>query len=430
MSSVKEAIEAIVDYNFERNFSRTMQKSVDVTRSYSLDQSPDYKFDMLDEIVKDSGLSSVKRSLGGHPDFNHLSGDITADSTITTMFADLRNFTRYGLFFTPKQIRFIKKAVISSFIYIVHAFDGHVHNIPGDGLMVYFGGKNEDDEESALNAIIAGSSLLYALESYINPLLIQEYEFEERLHMRVGIEFGNVIWGQYGIRSVEEVKATGFSVDFAAKIQQQADTDALRIGESIREKIEFSDDFFSNTRVYSKQLKRVQKSVRHYDFDWRRALKEYSDSISKPLQQTLEIGKQEIDNQYYNPKTRSLFSNQLPSSNRYSSKIIAKISPKKGGPFKEIYNSNRKLPKFWWIKFHIDHNVPIPFEIEWEAVNNGYEAFTAHNYNGDLGHINTDASDKTVAYEQTAYKGTHYMVCRILKDGHEVSRAYHAVLVK
>jgi len=431
MTNIRDALGAIVDYNFGKNFAESIAKSVN-ERSYSEFSDPKkLKLDMLNAIVQQSGLSSVDKTLGGHPDYDHLTEELTEDSTITTLFADLRNFTRYGLFFPPQRIRHIKKAVISSFIYIVHAYDGHVHNIPGDGLMVYFGGKSKDNAESAFNAVMAGASLLYALDNYINPILQEEYGFEDRLHMRVGVEYGDVIWGQYGIHGVVEVKATGFSVDFSAKIQQIADTDKMRIGEGLQNLLNLSEGLLSDTQAYQRQLNKVQKRAKHYDLDWKEALRLYVELLSQAPQDSWEIAQPSLGNNrnYINPRTYEILQKQLPTSNQYSIKIVAKSGPGRAGPFKQIYYGNRKLPKRWWLKFTLDHNVPEPHEIEWEVVNNGYEAFTTDDV-GARGHIVVESADRKTAYRSTAYSGTHYMVCRVKRFGVEVARAFHQVIVR
>lgn len=428
MTNINDVLGAIVDYSFGREFSQTVAKASGGTRSYT-SLSKQEQFEFLNEIVENSGLNSLDRSLGGHPDFNHLSDEITMDSSIVTMFADLRNFTRYGLFLDKKLIRTLKQSVISSFIHIVHAYDGHVHNIPGDGLMVYFGGLDKPDDESAFNAYMAGSSLIYALENYINPILQNSYGFEDKLHMRVGVEFGEVVWGQFGLGNVSEVKATGFSVDFASKIQHLAETDEMRVGEKIYQLSPFAQESFSDTKVYTKQMRGQQKNVRHYRFNWREAINSHEKITGQSTIRTLEYvanNRHDVEPSYINPRMFEILATRaLPTSKTYKISLVAKISPRLKGPFKENYYGNRKLPKNWWIKFIVEHSVPGPVEIEWEAVNNGKEAFENH-----LGHINNEGRGRKYAYEHTAYTGNHIMFCRIIKDGQEVARALQPVIVK
>lgn len=130
-----------------------------------------------------------------------------------------------------------------------------------------------------------------------------------------------------------------------------------------------------------------------------------------------EKGKIEIETRY-DRKDTSGHIEELNSPSEdlgYKFEISAKLGNNKTGPFKEGYKSGgRKLPKNWWLRFYVKKtNIPQPFEVKWRVVNTGKEAREAHDLRGK---IEPDAGYKTKK-ERTAYRGTHYMDCFVIKDG-------------
>jgi hypothetical protein len=101
--------------------------------------------------------------------------------------------------------------------------------------------------------------------------------------------------------------------------------------------------------------------------------------------------------------------------------ILAELAAQENGLRKGRYPSGgRALPKGWWLRFSIAQtSVAAPYEVRWLVENHGHEAQRA----GDLRHTRTGA----VAWEHTAYRGSHAMTCELHRDGRVLARARHSV---
>ncbi|MCP2015911.1 class 3 adenylate cyclase [Deinococcus sp. HSC-46F16] len=411
--TVREALRAVARDNLQDlSRGRTIAKSVQPGGSSGIRSYAEPTITLL----REAGLLSAVRTLGGHPGFDPRP-DETREAPVTTMFADLRNFTKYALFLPLDQVREIKARVIKTAVDTVHAFDGHVHNIPGDGVMAFFGAPGEDPRLGATRALRAGAYLLTLIRDDVSTFLMEQGIFDAPVKMRVGIEYGTALWGQYGVLGTSEVKATGFPVDFAAKVQQSVGADELGLGEGIVDLLSIPDDFILRRGAeYRRQYKNEVRVKKSYVFDW-------VSFIDSEDEATLEnMGSAypgwEPRGEYTNPRANEL----LPIA-AHSIRLVTHVAAREGGPWKLKYNSLRKLPKGWHLRFKVEHTVPPPFEVEWEVVNNGGEAYGAGQTYWRRNH------GQAVNMESTRYRGTHLMVCTIKKNGVPVARALRRVLI-
>ncbi|MGF7058632.1 nucleotide-binding domain-containing protein [Brassicibacter mesophilus] len=69
-----------------------------------------------------------------------------------------------------------------------------------------------------------------------------------------------------------------------------------------------------------------------------------------------------------------------------------------------------------WVRFVAEHNIPYPYSIKWEVYNTGDEAEEKN----DMYHV-TEGTNLT-QWESTAYRGSHELICSVLKDGIVVAR--------
>src|SRR6476660_8920166 len=83
---------------------------------------------------------------GGHPHYDYLclpdNAGKTESGVISTLFMDLKNFTKYCCFLSKESVYQAKQAAIETVIGICRVYGGHLHAIPGDGVMFYFGGRD------------------------------------------------------------------------------------------------------------------------------------------------------------------------------------------------------------------------------------------------------------------------------------------------
>lgn len=197
------------------------------------------------------------QTIGGHPDYQHLLETSSIEAgRITTMFADLKNFSARGMFMDPTEVKMVKRQVLGLWIDSVRIMGGHVHSIDGDGVMVFFGGRNRDASYATYEAVAAGVNVLTLTHDVLNPLL--EDRGYDPVELRVGIDHdGNMRWGRVGIPGYYEVKGTGFGIDFAAKMMQSRRSGFVMVGETLIDLINIPERFLE-VHTYQRAGKEVE----------------------------------------------------------------------------------------------------------------------------------------------------------------------------
>src|SRR5262245_23063129 len=111
---------------------------------------------------------------------------------LTVMFCDLVDSTRLSSQLDPEEYREVVRAYQSACTDVIPRYDGHIAQLLGDGLLVYFGYPvaHEDD---AQRAVRAGLGILDAMED-----LNQGLQKDKGIHLgvRLGIHTGLVVIGQ------------------------------------------------------------------------------------------------------------------------------------------------------------------------------------------------------------------------------------------
>ncbi|MCC6602132.1 MAG: hypothetical protein IT327_02920 [Anaerolineae bacterium] len=109
-------------------------------------------------------------------------------------------------------------------------------------------------------------------------------------------------------------------------------------------------------------------------------------------------------------------------------RIVAKLSKQKGGELtRKHLSGGQPVPKYTWIRFSVvNTTVSPPYDIKWTVENHGKEAREA----SDLGHYQMSSWQEPHKWEQTGYRGSHYMICEIIKSNTIVARTKHVVSIK
>ena len=140
---------------------------------------------------------------------------------ITVMFCDLVGSTALASQLDPEDIRELIGAYHQRVAKIVGRFGGFVAKYMGDGVLIYFGypNANEDDPERAVRA---GLKLTEA---------IGQLRASQPLQVRIGIETGLVVVGDLvGAGEAQEHGIVGGTVNLASRLQTLAKPNAVVIG--------------------------------------------------------------------------------------------------------------------------------------------------------------------------------------------------------
>lgn len=146
---------------------------------------------------------------------------------LTVLFADLVGSTALSTRLDPEDLRAVYGAYQTACVEAVERYDGHVAQLLGDGVVVYFGypTAHENDAERAARA---GLELVRRVAEAVGPL-------GEPLVTRVGIATGVVVVGDVVSTHLgEERPVVGETPNLAARLQAMAPPGGVVLGDRTR----------------------------------------------------------------------------------------------------------------------------------------------------------------------------------------------------
>jgi class 3 adenylate cyclase/tetratricopeptide (TPR) repeat protein len=150
------------------------------------------------------------------------------------MFCDLVGSTPLSGQLDPEDLREVVRAYQQSCAEVVQRFDGHIAQLLGDALLVYFGWP-QAHEDDAQRVVHTGLGMLDAIR-VLNTQLERDQGL--RIAIRVGIHTGLVVVGAMGGGSYVEQLALGETPNIAARLQGLADPNTVLISDTTYRLIE------------------------------------------------------------------------------------------------------------------------------------------------------------------------------------------------
>jgi class 3 adenylate cyclase len=147
---------------------------------------------------------------------------------LTVMFCDLVDSTKLSSQLDPEEYRDVVRAYQRVCTEIIQRYDGHIAQLLGDGLLVYFGYPHAH-EDDAQRAVRTGLGILAALQD-LNKGLQQDKGIQ--LAFRLGIHTGLVVVGAMGGAGRYENLALGETPNVAARIQGLAAPNTMAVSEA------------------------------------------------------------------------------------------------------------------------------------------------------------------------------------------------------
>ncbi len=230
-------------------------------------------------------LVKYEEKLGAHPSFSHLkNSDQSEYHYIVSMFIDIKNST--GLFkkYDPDVVANICRTIQLAAIHTCWYFDGYIHRLQGDGLMVYFGGKGITQQTAVDNALTAASFVSYFVKNDLKNLF--DEQGVNKIYTRIGIDFGesiDTLWHNAGIGECSEVTTTSLHTSLSCKMQAQANSNGIVAGDNILPFVTNHSDYFTykmykndgNEHPYVFEIPEENFRYRQHDFNWERYLKKH-----------------------------------------------------------------------------------------------------------------------------------------------------------
>jgi adenylate cyclase len=152
---------------------------------------------------------------------------------LTILFSDIKDFTAHSSTLSPDRIRGFLNEYFEKMVEIVFAHTGTVDKYIGDGLMVFFGDP-EPVEDHALRAVQAAVEMQKKARE-----LTRNWAGEGGfpVHVRIGINTGEVVVGNMGSSRRLSYTVLGSEVNLAKRLESAAPVDGILISGKTRDLI-------------------------------------------------------------------------------------------------------------------------------------------------------------------------------------------------
>ncbi|UUW08954.1 hypothetical protein NLG42_22995 [Flavobacterium plurextorum] len=202
----------------------------------------------LTAIAKSMGaIARNNQIIGHHPDFTYLKGTSNTEKHyIISAFIDIKGSTNLFKKYDEETNMIITNTIQLAAINVCQAFGGFIQRIQGDGLFVYFGGKNVDRSKATQHCLMALSLFSYFVKNDLKRVF--EQHGIERIYTKIGIDFGDddkVLWGVAGKEDTSEIATYSLHTSLAAKMQAYAGSNEIIVGQNVKDRAQFDDKFYS-----------------------------------------------------------------------------------------------------------------------------------------------------------------------------------------
>lgn len=215
--------------------------------------------------------------IGHHPHFSHLKGTTNTEKHyIISAFIDIKGSTNLFKKYDEETNMIITNTIQLAAINVCQLFGGFIQRIQGDGLFVYFGGKNVDKTKSTQHCLTALSLFSYFVKNDLKRVF--EQHGIERIFTKIGVDFGDddkVLWGVAGKENTSEIATYSLHTSLAAKMQAFAKSNEIIVGQYVKDKANFDSMLYTvvedHRYIFSDQDNAFYYT--QYVFDWLKYLK-------------------------------------------------------------------------------------------------------------------------------------------------------------
>lgn len=232
----------------------------------------------LTAIAKSMGaIARNNQIIGHHPDFMYLKGTSNVEKHyIISSFIDIKGSTNLFKKYDEETNMIITNTIQLAAINVCQVFGGFIQRIQGDGLFVYFGGKNIDRNKATQHCLTSLSLFSYFVKNDLKRIF--EQHGIERIYTKIGIDFGDdnkVLWGVAGKEATSEIATYSLHTSLAAKMQAYAGSNEIIVGQNVKDKAQFDDKFYSVVAEKHYIFSDPDNSFFYtqYVFDWIKYLK-------------------------------------------------------------------------------------------------------------------------------------------------------------
>lgn len=219
----------------------------------------------------------TNQTIGHHPHFSHLKGTTNTEKHyIISAFIDIKGSTNLFKKYDEETNMIITNTIQLAAINVCQLFGGFIQRIQGDGLFVYFGGKNIDRSKATQHGLTALSLFSYFVKNDLKKVF--EQHGIERIFTKIGIDFGDddkVLWGVAGIQNTSEIATYSLHTSLAAKMQAYAGSNEIVVGQYVKDKANFDSLLYTVVEEKRYIFSDSENGFYYtqYKFDWIKYLK-------------------------------------------------------------------------------------------------------------------------------------------------------------
>lgn len=150
---------------------------------------------------------------------------------LTVLFSDIKDFTTHSAALTPAQVQLFLNEYFEAMVEIVFQHEGTVDKYIGDGLMVFFGDP-EPQPDHALRCVRTAIAMQQRTAE-LREKWLKQGGFP--LHIRIGINTGEVVVGNMGSARRLAYTVLGSAVNLASRLESNAPVGGILISERTHE---------------------------------------------------------------------------------------------------------------------------------------------------------------------------------------------------
>jgi len=187
----------------------------------------------LDESIRHFQQSAISDVIPNYKSEDLSFGSYLEDN-FAVVFIDMRNSTPRAQNLGPQKTFLSMHAFIPAMLYVIEHYKGHVIDLMGDGIMIFFYGKDQGftNEIAIKHAGLCGRDMLRVLDIVVNPIL-KDDGIELPINCGVGVTYGNVVITKIGIEKVFDVKAFGDCINQASKYSKN--TNQVKVSKKVKD---------------------------------------------------------------------------------------------------------------------------------------------------------------------------------------------------
>ncbi len=154
------------------------------------------------------------------------------------LFVDMRNSTKRAQNVGAEKTFLTMHIFLTALLEVVKYYNGKVIDIMGDGLMVFWGGRearakdNMVKTEAVRNAGQCGLDMLKVRSEVINKIILKE-NLGDEINIGIGLTFDSVVVTKIGINNSYDVKAFGDCINIASKYSNS--NNRMKVSKKIKE---------------------------------------------------------------------------------------------------------------------------------------------------------------------------------------------------